>query len=111
MKLKEIYTGNIAVVIVILLFHYWTKIPSLFWIAVGILVLTLSSEKVARLFAVAVQAIFKFVGNINAKIILTIFYFLILTPIATLKRILSRNGNANSNWIEMKNEYNFKDMW
>ena len=59
-----------------------------------------------------------FVGNINSKIILTLIFFLFLTPIAILYRavkgdfmkIRRSNNPSRSYWIEKNQKYKSKDL-
>ena len=58
-----------------------------------------------------------FIGNINSKIILTLIFFLFLTPIAILYRVikgdnmnLRRSNPSKSYWIEKNQKYKPKDL-
>ena len=58
-----------------------------------------------------------FIGNINSKIILTLIFFLFLTPIAILYRIvkgdtmkLRKSNPSRSYWIERNQKFKSKDL-
>ena len=51
-------------------------------------------------------------GRINSTIALTLVFYLILSPIALLKKIVSRNSenNSKSNFKDLRRTYTAKDM-
>jgi hypothetical protein len=55
-------------------------------------------------------------GTVNSKIILTLIFFLFLTPIAFLYRTVKgdfmklRKGGSSSYWTEKNHQYEPKDM-
>ena len=51
-------------------------------------------------------------GRINSTITLTLVFYLILSPIALLKKIVSRNteNNSKSNFKDLRKTYTAKDL-
>lgn len=113
MKVKEVYTGNIAISLVILLLFYLTKNWLFFWISICILVINLLSLKLASHFALILKGLYKFIGLLNSTIILILFYLLILTPISFCVQLFSKskNNTLTSNWKEVSKKYNFSELW
>lgn len=112
MKSRDVYTGNIALAFVLFLFFYLLKLWLLFWIGLGVLLLTLVSFQLATNFASILSKLYKLIGFINSKIILTIFYLIILTPISLLAKLFSPSKKQlTTNWKEVKKAYNFEELW
>ncbi len=52
-------------------------------------------------------------GFVTSKILLSVVFFLILTPIATLKKLMEKKGiapNPKSNYVERNHTYLKKDL-
>src|SRR5690606_2737147 len=114
MKSKEIYTGNISISFVLLLGYYFFHHISFFFIGMSILFLSLISETSAKFIALVFKKIFALMGGINSRIILTLFYFLILLPTALLKRLFSKKTETSKDtkWINIVDKkYNLKELW
>jgi|SRR5690606_20057711 len=112
MNIKEIYVGNIAVASALIIAFYIFNNNYILFSALIILILTLLSEKLAKWIATNFNRLFKAIGHINATIILSIFYFLILTPIALIKQFFSSKKQTKSYWIENTSKsINYTDPW
>lgn len=72
-----------------------------------------SSDTLGKLFAKYWMAFGKFLGDINAKIILSVMFFLLLTPIALLKKLVStKSMQQKSTWTDCKGEeVDFTKPW
>jgi hypothetical protein len=112
MKQKEIYQNNTSLAIVFLLISYFSSFQFLVWISICILVVTNFSIKSGYIIFIVTSRIFHYVGNLNGKIILLIFYFFILTPISLIYHLFNKEKNVFSNWKNNeKKEFLFKNMW
>lgn len=61
------------------------------WLATGLLVISLKQNSLADLIARLWLKLSEHMGNFMSKIILSIMYFLLLTPIAMLYRLFNRD--------------------
>lgn len=97
MKISDIETyKTINVLAVALLIAFLFSRENIFlFLAVILLVNNIIFIEANRVIADYWLAFAKVVGNINSKIILTIIFFLFLTPIAFLYRIFNREQVAN----------------
>lgn len=84
-------------------------------------VLLLTGIFFKRLSLLIAQGWLKFayvLGTINSKIVLTLIFFLFLTPIAFLYRVIKGdfmrlrkgNGHSKSYWVEKNHQYKSKDL-
>lgn len=94
----------------------WFGQPLLFALAALLLLLVLLVPKAAAWLAWGWLRLAHFLGNINAKIILTLIFYVVLTPIALLYRL--RRGDAlgvrhrqpHSNWHRRDHTYQKEDL-
>jgi len=77
------------VVLVLLLLYFFTQNWYFFWIAVALLCLNTFFIKISMFLALYWMKLALFLGTVNSKIILTLIYFLILTPLAYFFRIFN----------------------
>lgn len=72
-----------------------------------------SFEKLAILFSKYWMAFGKRLGDINSRIILTVFFLLILTPMAILKRIFQKKDKelSKTTWIDVEEKIDFTKPW
>ncbi len=114
MKSKEVYTGNISVSFILLLGYYFYQHIAFFIVGMSILFLTIVSVYTARIIALGLKKTFSFIGAVNSRIILSIFYLGILFPISLLKRIVTKRDKVkkDTKWINtIDKNYNFKELW
>ena len=83
---------------------------------IGILVfgvLMYSFEKLALLFSKYWMKFAKVLGDFNSKIILSVFFLLILTPVALLKKISTKKtAHGDSTWKSVEADVpDFKKPW
>ena len=112
MKVGQHYKNVGVVLIVVLTIAFLYNFKYLFYGTVGVGLLFFSFEKLAILFSEAWMKFGKFLGDINSRIILSIFFLLILTPMAGLKRIFnSKNASSKSTWVEEDQPIDFTKPW
>lgn len=113
--MKNQHYKNIGVVLLVLFaIAYFTQNKYVFWGTFTFGVILMSSEKLAILFSDTWMKFGKFLGDINARIILTFFFLFIINPVALLKKIFGTKEaqTDNSNWKEVQEEsVNFKNPW
>ncbi len=115
-KYKTILT---LVIGFLLISHYFDNQP-MYYIALSIAISSLISEKLAELVVYIWIKLAEILGWINARIILSIVFYLILTPIAFLSKVfkkednLNRTNNKNSLFVEKKHTFmkeDFENVW
>lgn len=74
-----------------LIFHLIWELKWLLWLATGLLVISLKQNPLADLIAKLWMKLSEYIGNFMSKIILSIIFFLLLTPLAMLYRLFNRN--------------------
>lgn len=90
------------------------KIGWLIYVSLAILVVTSFSSFLGGWIAKAWMGFGKTLGNINGKLILSIFFFLLLVPIAFFKKIISKKqiSSSTTNWKTLDNEnVAFDKLW
>ena len=92
MMLRRIEVAETISVLVLaaLVFHFVWEVKWLIWLATGLLVLTLMPNPLANLIARLWLKLSEHIGNFMSKVILSIVFFLLLTPIAALYRLFNR---------------------
>jgi hypothetical protein len=73
-----------------LVFHFVWEVKWLIWLAAGLLVLTLKPNPLANLIARLWLKLSEHIGNFMSKVILSLVFFLLLTPLAVLYRLFNR---------------------
>lgn len=116
---KADYEILLSIVIFILIVYFFTRWEGLLYFALGLGVLVLLSKYLGGWVTYIWQSFLRLLGFINAHILLSVIFFLILFPIATLaklfgKKSLSKKLQAASFYKERKHEYgsdDFVNMW
>lgn len=90
-------TGLALILVLLLLAHFWGK-HSLILPAVGVLILTMTFPAVFRPLAVIWFGLSHILGNIISKILLTIIFALVVTPVGLIRRIFGADSMALKNW-------------
>jgi Saxitoxin biosynthesis operon protein SxtJ len=94
----------------------WFQRPGLFYAALLFLFLVLFIKKAAAWLAWGWLQFSHFIGTVNTKIILTLIFFLILTPIAFLYRLFYgdslniRHKTNDSTWHHRDYTYQKSDL-
>lgn len=110
------YETITVLALVSLLAGLWFGQPLLFYLAALLLLLVLLVPKAAAWLAWGWLRLAHFLGNINAKIILTLIFYLILTPLALLYRFWRGDAlglhrrPADSNWHRRDHTYEKTDL-
>ena len=78
-------TGMAMVLLCLLLGHFW-KIPKLFPLSIILLLLTMAVPKIFRPLAGLWFGLSQVMGQVVSKILLTLAFFLIVTPIGLMRR-------------------------
>lgn len=110
---KTQHHKNIGVVLLVMLsVAFLNHFTYLFWGTVFFGVLLFSSDKLAILFSEYWMKLGKLLGDINSRIILSIFFILLLSPLAFIKRIFSSSPkNIHSTWLEENQDIDFTKPW
>ncbi|MFB6356367.1 MAG: SxtJ family membrane protein [bacterium] len=72
-----------------LLFYAWTAWVPLFWVGIVFAVIPLISDQLTRGLATVWMTFAEWIGTFNSKVLLTILFYLALTPIALLFRLFT----------------------
>jgi hypothetical protein len=73
-----------------LVFYFVWEVKWLIWLATGLLILTLKPNPLANLIARLWLKLSEHIGNFMSKIILSLVFFLLLTPLAAFYRLFNR---------------------
>src|SRR4030042_6739017 len=77
---------GMAMVLICLLFAYWGQRPSFLPLAIILLLLTMAAPQVFRPLAVLWFGLSHIMGNVVSKVVLSIIFFVIVTPIGLIRR-------------------------
>jgi hypothetical protein len=87
----------------------------LLYISLSALVLVSVHEKVALSISTWWMKLGEAMGKVTGTVILSIIFFLFLTPLATIQKLLSKKQlSKNTNWIEVNKNFqpeNFEKAW
>lgn len=106
----------ITIVAGLLIVHFLAKNNGFLYVAMAISVLTAFSARIAVFIEKIWFKVAELLGSIIPKIMLSIIFFLFLTPIAVFRKIVSRDNllqlkkGQNSLWIERKKHFSPLDM-
>lgn len=89
MDKKQVYKTNVVIVIGFAMLGFYFKANWLYAISGVVFLITVLSFSGAKLVANVWLFLGKTLGNFNAKIILSGFFFLILFPISLIKRLFT----------------------
>ena len=100
---------------VILIFYFITKNLIFFYIGFGLLLIYNFIPFLDRFISGIWLGFSKILGKINSKVILSIIWFFILTPLALLRRIGSNPLQLNksemgSYWVDIEKKFTKKDI-
>jgi hypothetical protein len=73
-----------------LVFYFVWEVKWLIWLAMGLLILTLKPNPLANLIARLWLKLSEHIGNFMSKAILSLVFFLLLTPLAAFYRLFNR---------------------
>lgn len=89
MDKKQVYKTNAVIVIGFAMLGFYFKANWLYAISGAVFLITVLSFSGAKLIANRWMFVGKTLGNFNAKVILSVFFFLILFPISLIKRLFT----------------------
>ena len=115
MEIKQEHKTILILVTGFTIISFIFKLKWLFYLSIGIFSISIFSTSIAKKIATLWMDVGKYMGAFNSKIILSIFFLFILTPISFIKKILvpTPKQNKNTNWIRVKEDerINFKAPW
>lgn len=80
----------------LIVFYFIYKLPLLLIISLAIIIIGLLSPFLAKYIFKAWMGLAKVLGYINSRILLTVIYFLILTPLALLRNLFRKKPHSVS---------------
>lgn len=112
---KSPYIAALTVVLFLLILFFLFGKQWLLYASFAIGFLSLLSEKIASIIDVIWGRVMRIVGTINAYLILTLVFFLVLFPIAILYRLFTKDAmnlkaNKDSYFIVRDHKYEAKDL-
>lgn len=90
MKRIDVLETILVLALAALIFHFVWEVKWLIWLAAGLLVLTLKPNPLANLIARLWLKLSEHIGNFMSKVILSLIFFLLLTPLAAFYRLFNR---------------------
>lgn len=117
---EQLKSLSVIALITLILFFFTRKLFVLY-LTLFVLTLSLFPNPVSDKIDIYLKKFVHFIGVINSKIILTILFFLILTPVAFLYRLFGKSkvnyfysNDRQSFFKKTKKKYNsqfFEDPW
>jgi len=100
MKTEKVYETNNAIVLGFLIIGYLFNFMWCYYIAITVLIISVFNVYSAKKITQFWLYIGKILGYINSKIILGLFFFLLLTPFALIIRLFMKKNYSTktSNW-------------
>jgi len=89
---------GMAMVLICLLLAYWGKRPLFLPLAIVLLLLTMAVPQVFRPLAVFWFGLSHIMGNLVSKVVLTILFFVLVTPIGLIRRWAGRDSLQLRQW-------------
>lgn len=108
--MKNTYLSLLSMVIGWNILSYWTGIHWIGYTALGLGFLGIASEKFAQKLVHYIHTVLIFIFSFLQKILLSIVYFLIFTPIAFLRK---KENAQKENWIfpASKDSTQLEKLW
>ncbi len=110
MEKKHFETLNVCSFFLLVLFLI-TKKPVLLYISFGLIGMSIFIKPLGRVIADSWLKFSYLIGTFNSRILLTLFFFLFLTPLALIRRLSRQNllqlkkGNDDSYWKKVEKEF------
>lgn len=103
MKLAKAYQTNMVLVLGFMLIGLYLGIVQIQYIALAVLLLSAISEGLAKWIAKAWMFLGEQMGKVTSFVLLGLIFFVLLTPLAILKRLLGaiRSDLSKSTWQEV----------
>ena len=110
------YPVIISILVGLLVLYFIFEADWFLYAGTAVALLSLLSGKLAHYIALSWMWFGAVMGYINGHLLLTLIFFLILTPLALLNRLFGKQklqmkaGNAESNWQDRSHTYTAKDL-
>ncbi|RJR38390.1 MAG: hypothetical protein C4567_12830 [Deltaproteobacteria bacterium] len=89
---------GMAMVLICLLFAYWGQRPVFVPLAIVLLLLTMAAPQLFRPLAVFWFGLSHVLGNAVSKVVLSVIFFLLVTPIGLLRRWAGKDSMQVRKW-------------
>lgn len=89
---------GMAMALICLLFAYWGHHPRLLPLAIIILLVTMVVPQVFRPLAVLWFGLSHVMGNVVSKVVLSIIFFVVVTPIGLIRRMTGKDSLRLRQW-------------
>jgi hypothetical protein len=93
---------GMAMVLICLLLGYWGKFPRFLPVAIVLLILTMAWPKAFTPLAGLWFGLSRLLGNVVSRVILTALFFLLVTPIGLIRRLLGADALQLKKWKQGK---------
>ncbi|MEM7550916.1 MAG: SxtJ family membrane protein [Bacteroidota bacterium] len=115
MKLNTTYKNILVIIAGLLIFFQIFKHEYFFYAALLISLLSLISSNLANLINTGWLKLALALGWVNSRILLSIVFYIFLTPIALISRLFNRDilmlkKNQNSLYVKREHQYNKSDL-
>lgn len=95
---RQCYDTGLAVILILLLISWFTE-KDIYWkLSIPVLVCCMTVPKVFSLLARGWFAFSQVLGNLVSKLILTIIFFVVVTPVALLMKIVGKDAMQLKKW-------------
>ena len=99
---RQAADSGMAVVLIMLLIGFFTANTLFYKLAIPFLVLTMVYPLAFYYFGIVWIGISTFIGTIVSKILLSLVYFLIVLPMAILRKLAGKDPMLSSQWKQSK---------
>jgi hypothetical protein len=89
---------GLVIVLVLLLIAYWTEKSLFVLLAIGVLVISMTIPVILKPLAIAWHALSKVLGNVMNRIVLTVIFWGVLTPVGLIRRGLGYDPMKRKEW-------------
>jgi hypothetical protein len=89
---------GMAMVLICLLLGYWGKFPKFLPVSLGLLILTMAWPNAFRPLAVLWFGLSHLLGRVMSRVILTVVFFVVVTPIALIRRLMGADALQLKKW-------------
>ena len=89
---------GMAMVLICLLLGYWGKFPKFLPVSLVLLILTMAWPNAFRPLAVLWFGLSHLLGSVMSRVILTVIFFLVVTPIGLIRRMMGADALQLKKW-------------
>ncbi|MGA1823934.1 MAG: hypothetical protein ACMUIP_04650 [bacterium] len=98
MTIDQAKDTGLALILIVLLIAHFAKLPSLILPAIGVVVICMTWPAFFKPLAFLWFGLSDLLGKIVSKILLTIIFFVVATPIALIRRIWGADSMKRKLW-------------